>query len=105
MSKPIKMHSFCGKRYSIKHVSKKSLQTKQEKEHGMICRGLCNSPNKKKKAIKIDKTLYGKEQLEVYIHEAIHASDFELSEKLVRKMGRDIASFLWRLGYRLKEDF
>lgn len=38
--------------------------------------------------------------LNVIIHEALHACDWDASEIKVNQMANDISRFLWRLGYR-----
>ncbi len=40
--------------------------------------------------------------LETLIHEALHACAWRVSEKNVTVTAKDIARFLWRLGYRRK---
>ena len=47
----------------------------------------------------IDRT---KASLERVLHEAIHACDFDMPENKVDMIAKDMANFLWRLGYRLK---
>lgn len=41
-----------------------------------------------------------KAELETFIHEALHAENWRASEKVVQRVGKEIADFLWRLGYR-----
>lgn len=41
-----------------------------------------------------------KRLLATTIHEALHACDWNMSEKKVDRISKDIGSFLWRLGYR-----
>lgn len=41
--------------------------------------------------------------LETIIHETLHACNWHASEELVETTARDIARFLWRLGYRRKK--
>lgn len=38
--------------------------------------------------------------LETAIHEALHACSWQTSEEKVTKTAKDIARFLWGLGYR-----
>lgn len=38
--------------------------------------------------------------MEVFIHEALHASYWDLDEEAINEAGRDIARMLYRLGYR-----
>lgn len=44
-----------------------------------------------------------KRLLSTTIHEALHACDWNMSEKKVDKISKDIGRFLWRLGYRQLE--
>ncbi len=44
--------------------------------------------------------LYTKEELEACIHESLHAENWAATEKVVERVGREIADFLWRLGFR-----
>lgn len=39
--------------------------------------------------------------LETCLHEALHASKWNADEKQVHRAAKDIARFLWRLGWRL----
>ena len=41
-----------------------------------------------------------KNELETYIHESLHAENWAATEKVVSRVGKEIADFLWRLGYR-----
>ena len=41
-----------------------------------------------------------KDELETCIHEGLHAENWATTEKVVERVGREIADFLWRLGYR-----
>ncbi len=41
-----------------------------------------------------------KNELETFIHESLHAENWAKTEKVVERVGREIADFLWRLGYR-----
>ena len=99
MAKPIRSHVFMGKRYKIEMVPPSKLAYK-EKGKKMQCLGLCQPPKKKSKSLKFDKTLKGKEELEVYIHESDHASHWYFDENTVETFSSDLADFLWRLGYR-----
>ena len=38
------------------------------------------------------------------IHEGLHACKWDASESSVDTASKDIGRFLWRLGYRIKED-
>ena len=66
-------------------------------------RGYCDSPKATGKRIVVDSRLRGEEELEVTIHEALHAASWDLAEECVLETGTDIARLLWRLGYRKVE--
>lgn len=66
--------------------------------------GLTTSRRARLPAIVFDPKLGGRQALETLIHESLHAIfDKKLSERQVENAGRDIAGFLWRLGYRVDE--
>jgi hypothetical protein len=48
----------------------------------------------------VDPMIPGMGHLDTAVHEAIHACFHDATETLVGHAGRDIARFLWRLGYR-----
>jgi hypothetical protein len=84
--KPVRTHTFNGVRYRI---IVKSLD------------GMCVNSSKGED----DHELYifdirDKDGLITAIHEAMHASDFNMSEKKVDRMSKEIGRFLWRLGFR-----
>ena len=62
--------------------------------------GFCEHPSEKAKKIVIDKNLTDEAELEVLVHEMIHACFFDLSEDSVNQSAADVARALWRLGYR-----
>ena len=59
--------------------------------------GSCNYEGRE---IKIRKTLRGERQLEVVIHELLHAAHWDLDESAVEETAEDLARVLWKLGYR-----
>ncbi len=61
--------------------------------------GYCNADNRK---IQIDTGLTGKRQLEIELHEAMHAIFPDLCEAAIGSGAEDLARLLWRLGYRGK---
>lgn len=63
-------------------------------------RGHCDPPAWSGKTIVVDSRLAGEEELEVTIHEALHAASWDLAEECVVETANDIARLLWRLGYR-----
>lgn len=44
-----------------------------------------------------------KTSLILVVHESLHASNWGLPEETVSRMGKEIGSLLWKMGYRLKE--
>lgn len=57
--------------------------------------GLCEETD-----ISVSPKLKGKLQLEVFIHELLHAEFDEMSEEEVDNRARSIANYLWKIGYR-----
>lgn len=100
MPKPVKSHSFRGKRYNIKKMPPSQMKKRYPNKDRKRTLGVCQDPRKKKKSLVFDKTLEGVEELDVYIHEATHACFWDLEEEAVGESSTDIAEFLWRLGYR-----
>ena len=66
--------------------------------------GLCDPPDKPGKKIRICRSLRGKDELEILIHEMLHACDFHKDEPWVKTTANDISNVLWRLGYRKTAD-
>lgn len=64
--------------------------------------GECTSPHGHAPRILISERVQGRRKLEVLIHEALHACNFEKCESVVERTAHDIAKFLWRWGYREK---
>lgn len=65
--------------------------------------GQCSDPNVSNRVIKIAKGLDEKELMEVAIHEALHACGWILDEEFVDLTAQDIATLLYKLGYRLEK--
>lgn len=57
----------------------------------------------KQPTIVVRAELRGKRRIEVLVHEAIHACFDRMPERTVQRVGMDISTFLWRLGYRALE--
>ena len=68
-----------------------------------INRGECDAPATPRKQIRIDSRLQDQEQLEVILHELMHAANWSLDEDHITATGKDFAAILWRLGYRKTE--
>jgi hypothetical protein len=62
--------------------------------------GRCDSPHEPSKQIVIDQSLRGELLLDTLVHELLHAACWDLAEETVEEAASDIASVLWRLGYR-----
>lgn len=63
-------------------------------------RGRCDSPTTKAKAIRVWSGLKGQEELEVLLHEMLHAAFWQVDEEFIDGSARDISAALYRLGYR-----
>jgi hypothetical protein len=84
-----------GRRYKMQFVNKID-------DNGT--RGFCDKPTAKNKKIVIEKGMPPQEELEVTIHELLHAADWHKDEEWVEEVGKDIARILYRLGYRKIEE-
>lgn len=65
--------------------------------------GDCDPPNKPNKQIRVDSRLKDQEELEIIIHELLHAGYWIVDEEHIAQTAHDLARILWRLGYR-KDD-
>jgi hypothetical protein len=111
-NKKYKKTSKCAKRYdsSLATVNKKSATTvwlrnkryKLIKTHALPrdSWGLCTDPAFAKREIKIHKKLKGAKELEIIIHEMLHACFWDIDEKVIKEVGGDISKALWKMGYR-----
>ncbi len=91
MGRPIKV-KLVGRTYRVKQVDPSVIPGN--------C-GEADHPSVKKREIRIDKTLRGREMLETLIHEALHGCDyFKSSEQWVGQAALDISILLWKAGYR-----
>jgi len=66
--------------------------------------GTCDCPCGGKPSILILADSKTRSELEALIHESLHAEDWSKSEEKVTRIGREVARFLWRLGYRRIEE-
>jgi len=83
----IKTHVFNGRKYKI--TVSDSID------------GLCDT-YKKERELCIYVPLNSKNGLITAIHEALHAESWNTKEKMVDRVSKEIGTFLWRLGYRMK---
>jgi hypothetical protein len=64
-------------------------------------RGICIVPNTTPE-ICLCENLKTKRGLIVAIHEAMHAECSTVPEEVVDRRSKELGTFLWRLGYRMK---
>jgi len=88
-----------GKRYSLKIEA-----LGRYKQNGEQMWGACSQPTDKNKAIWIDKRLKGEHELEILLHEMMHACDWQKDEEFIGRSAKDIARALWRIGFRKTQD-
>lgn len=62
--------------------------------------GLCDPPWQPKKKIRVHNRLKPLEELEVTVHECLHAGFFVLSEQAIARAGLAVSRRIWELGYR-----
>jgi hypothetical protein len=93
--KKIRKHSFQDKEYKIRWY--------EPKDFDFPVNGCCSDPRKNNREIHIKPDQKEKILLEILIHEGIHASQWHTSEEYVDKTGKDLADFLWKIGFRLKK--
>lgn len=106
----IKRHTFFGNRYLVKFGSLKQNTTEEELNSSAKKYGI-NSPDdilaltddhdiKGKTILVSDAIEDDKELMRVLLDEGLHACDNRLDNDVVDVYARDLASFLWRCGYR-----
>lgn len=62
--------------------------------------GLCEHPEEAGKTIRIKRGQNQRDELDTTIHEMLHAFGWHLSEEAVTEAANDMATILWRLGWR-----
>ena len=65
--------------------------------------GICDSPTGARPTLTVYADLNSQEGLETVIHESLHACFWAKTEEKVSQTAKDVARFLWRLGFRLKD--
>lgn len=83
----MKKHKFRGKSYTLIEC---------ESDSG----GECSDPNDSPREMIIPLEGESSYDLEVLIHESLHACIWDLCETPVREISNDIATLLWKLGWR-----
>jgi len=67
-------------------------------------RGMIDAPNKPGKRIRIAPHLKDREELYIIIHELLHAGSWDMDEEAVDAISDDMATALWRIGYRKQDE-
>ena len=80
-----------GKRWHLKFVPK-------SRARGWF--GLCSHPDTPQRTITVEAGHVQSVELEVTIHECLHAASFPLSEEFVTEFAADVSRILFRLGWR-----
>ena len=62
--------------------------------------GECDPPTASRKEIRISREVAGEKELEILIHEMLHALNWTHDETHVEQSAVDIARTLWRIGFR-----
>lgn len=62
--------------------------------------GECDAPDKPNKEIRISSRIGGQHELEILLHEMLHAAGWHIDEEFVGRSAADMARVLYRLGYR-----
>ena len=82
----MRSHTFRGKRFDVTFTEDVD--------------GLCVTQNNRRGEVLLFTERPPKVFLESAIHEAMHAMNWSISEDVIAERARDLARFLWRLGYR-----
>jgi len=77
-------------------------QIVRERIDGLCDMPECNHPTHR--GISVNPDLEGKDELETWVHESLHAEFPQMSEAKVTAAGANIARLLWRLGYRKRKE-
>jgi len=89
----MKTHTFRGRRFVIVDDT--------------VMDGYVELPTKRRKVKKrelyIAANLPPKETLYVTIHEAMHAEDPKVVERVIERRSRSLTNFLWHMGYRIEK--
>lgn len=62
--------------------------------------GDCDPPGQPNKEIRISSRIGGQHELEILLHEMLHAAGWHIDEEFVGRSAADMARVLYRLGYR-----
>ena len=62
--------------------------------------GYCEIPGRDPRTLHLRASQTPLQFLEAAVHEAMHAEDPDVPERVIERRGRSMARWLWRLGYR-----
>ncbi len=85
----IKSHTFRGIKYLV--------------EESHLC-GYVEVPGRSPKELHIQADESPKETMHTFIHEAMHAEDRKVPERVIVRRSRSLVRWLWRNGYRRTKD-
>jgi len=88
---------FRGKVWRLEWFPKSRLRAKTK---GGPAYGLCDAPSVKGKKILVFNDMTPEKELEVLLHEGLHACSWDMAEEAVEETARDLRKMLWRLGWR-----
>ena len=97
-------HRLFHKIWDVIFVAPSLLNGKKKCKSDEVTCGDCDDPSTPNKKIRIANGLTPIEQLEVVIHECLHASDWFKDEEWIKVVAIDIARLLWKMGWRLTPD-
>jgi len=86
-------------KFVLRGVGGSLIRSRGLKDWGEGQRGECQR-KKGEWVIRVRKDLEGEEELEVLLHEFMHAAYWDHDEEFVEEVAADLAKLLWRLGYR-----
>lgn len=98
MSKKVKTHSFRGIVHDIDVEGAKGLY--EEGEAHRPCLFIARPRITMKESLPYNNDKYAKLMAYILLHECLHASFPDMSEKQVDQASKDISRLFWRLGYR-----
>lgn len=95
----IRKHTFKGKEYDIKWGKIDPAYRGKGKNRGLYTvHGECDPPAERERELKINDEEGGDfETFKTCLHEGCHATNWKLSEKVIREIEENVAPFLWRI--------
>ena len=94
MSDIVRSHTFRGKTWRVK----------MRKRPAKASYAQIDDPTTKQKTIWVDPKMRDFVKFRALLHESWHAVDWDLAEDAVEKNADDVARFLWRMGYRSRDE-